>query len=355
MAIPAVCTGRVNLHDAGWSWPEVKWRLWLGFGLQKLCSPAAGPNQTILRLREHLMRFPIGAECWWPKWSTLRFVSVFNVWLDLAAASWSTSGGRLWHRAAQGGRRCHCRGPRQHRAGQRDVVQQRNRGCPAHCGHWCGVPCPRCAVPHRCHSGHWPDPRGSFRGSRRFVDAERSQVPWSKRHWRLGGASWTSSCRKTSADRRNVNVVGGLKTSRVWLALAWPPDWPKRGWPGSAPAECAKWQPAFERTMRAAIPDVVVHSECAPGLWNTSCLGFPGRPAEGLLLQLSEAGVAAVRAAPARPVLWNPCTRCLPLAWTKRWPVRVCALVWDETSRSMAKRRHARCSRSWLPPRFERS
>ena len=24
---------------------------------------------------------------------------------------------------------------------------------------------------------------------------------------------------------------GGTETSRAWLALVWPPDWPKRGWP----------------------------------------------------------------------------------------------------------------------------
>ena len=47
---------------AGWSWPGVKRRLWLGFDLQKLCSPAAGPNQTTLRSRERSMPFPIGAS-----------------------------------------------------------------------------------------------------------------------------------------------------------------------------------------------------------------------------------------------------------------------------------------------------
>ena len=89
--------------------------------------------------------------------------------------------------------------------------------------------------------------------------------------------------RERRGGTENVPGVVGLgvaaRLAQTWLA-------------SSAPAECAKWQPAFERTMRAAIPDVVVHSECAQRLWNTSCLGFPGRPAEGLLLQLSEAGVA---------------------------------------------------------------
>ena len=176
-----------------------------------------------------------------------------------------------------------------------------------------------------------------------------------QRHWGFGGASGTSSCaqniggpqeRERRGGTENVPGVVGLgvaaRLAQTWLA-------------SSAPAECAKWQPAFERTMRAAIPDVVVHSECAQRLWNTSCLGFPGRPAEGLLLQLSEAGVACSAGSTVRLVPWNPCTRCLPLAWTKRWPVRVAASVWDEISRSMAKRQHARCSRSWLPPRFERS
>ena len=89
--------------------------------------------------------------------------------------------------------------------------------------------------------------------------------------------------RERRGGTENVPGVVGLgvaaRLAQTWLA-------------SSAPAECAKWQPAFERTMRAAIPDVVVHSECAQRLWNTSCLGFPGHPAEGLLLQLSEAGVA---------------------------------------------------------------
>ena len=89
--------------------------------------------------------------------------------------------------------------------------------------------------------------------------------------------------RERRGGTENVPGVVGLgvaaRLAQTWLA-------------SSAPAECAEWQPAFERTMRAAIPDVVVHSECAQRLWNTSCLGFPGRPAEGLLLQLSEAGVA---------------------------------------------------------------
>ena len=89
--------------------------------------------------------------------------------------------------------------------------------------------------------------------------------------------------RERRGGTENVPGVVGLgvaaRLAQAWLA-------------SPAPVECAKWQPAFERTMRAAIPDVVVHSECAQRLWNTSCLGFPGRPAEGLLLQLSEAGVA---------------------------------------------------------------
>ncbi|HCD29019.1 MAG TPA: cysteine desulfurase NifS [Phycisphaerales bacterium] len=89
--------------------------------------------------------------------------------------------------------------------------------------------------------------------------------------------------RERRGGTENVPGVVGLgvaaRLAQAWLA-------------SSAPVECAKWQPAFERTMRAAIPDVVVHSECAQRLWNTSCLGFPGRPAEGLLLQLSESGVA---------------------------------------------------------------
>ena len=161
--------------------------------------------------------------------------------------------------------------------------------------------------------------------------------------------------RRTSADRRNVNVVGALKTSRVWLALAWPPDWPKRGWPaprprnarsGSLPlnAPCAPPSPTWWCTvsvLKGCGTQVVWASRAA-------------RP-KGCCCNCPRRVLPAVRVAPARPVPWNPCTRCLPLAWTKRWPVRVCALVWDETSRSMAKRRHARCSRSWLPPRFERS
>ena len=56
--------------------------------------------------------------------------------------------------------------------------------------------------------------------------------------------------RRTSADRRNVNVVGGLKTSRAWLALVWPPDWPKRGWPAPPP-----------RNARGSLP---LNAPCVP-------------------------------------------------------------------------------------------
>ena len=50
---------------------------------------------------------------------------------------------------------------------------------------------------------------------------------------------------------------------------------------------------AFERGIRAELPDAVVNGAGAERLWNTSNIGFPGLEAEAILLLLSERGVAA--------------------------------------------------------------
>jgi len=49
----------------------------------------------------------------------------------------------------------------------------------------------------------------------------------------------------------------------------------------------------FEGGIQSAYPQTVVNSGCAPRLWNTSNLGFPGLEAEAVLVGLSERGVCA--------------------------------------------------------------
>ena len=158
---------------------------------------------------------------------------------------------------------------------------------------------------------------------------------------------------RTSGGRKNENAAVARKMFPGWLALVSRLDWPKLGWPalppwnvpsGSLPlnAPCARPSPMWWCT--ASVPNA-----CGtPVVWGSlvdlpkgCCCNFPRRVSP------------AVRAALAHPVLWNPCIRCLPLAWTKSWPVRVCASVWDVIFRWMVKPRHAKCSRCLLRQRSE--